>query len=142
MSGFQLVYPMTAMVLLTFGVAVVLFRARIRSMREGHTPVSYFRTLAGSPAEQEYLAKPTRHFANLFEVPTLFYAGCLAAMVTGVTGTWVVALAWAYVAMRYAHAFIHLGGNRVRHRMRAYFVSWICLLALWITVAVGVATRH
>jgi hypothetical protein len=35
-------------VLLTFGVAVVLFRARVRSIREGHTPVSYVRTFQGS----------------------------------------------------------------------------------------------
>jgi hypothetical protein len=62
-------------------------------------------------------------------------------MVTGVTGTLVVVLAWLYVAMRYLHAYIHLGGNRVRHRMRAYFASWLCLMALWITVAVGVAMR-
>jgi hypothetical protein len=110
-------------------------------VREGLAPVSYFRTFQGSVEVPEYSSKPTRHFANLFEAPTLFYAGCLAAMVTGVTGTWVVALAWAYVAMRYLHAFIHLGGNRVRYRLRAYFVSWLCLLALWITVAVGVATH-
>ena len=141
MSVLSLVYPMLALVLLTFAVLVVLFRSRVRMVREGLAPVSYFRTFQGSVETPEYSAKPTRHFTNLFEAPTLFYAGCLAAMVTGVTGTWVVALAWAYVAMRYVHAFIHLGGNRVRHRLRAYFVSWVCLLALWITVAVGVATR-
>jgi hypothetical protein len=103
MSGFPLVYPMFAMVLLTFAVAVVLFRARIRAVREGHTAVSYFRTFAGSPPEQEFLAKPTRHFANLFEVPTLFYAGCLAAMVVGATGPTGLVLAWGYVAARLAH---------------------------------------
>ena len=135
MSEFQLVYPMAVMVLLTFGVAVVLFRARIRSMREGHTPVSYFRTFAGSPAEQEYLAKPTRHFANLFEVPTLFYAGCLAAMVVGATGAPALVFAWGYVATRLVHAWVHLGGNRVRHRFRIYLISWVFLLALWIYVA-------
>ena len=85
MTNFNLVYPMMALVLLTFGVAVVLFRARLRAVREGHTPVAYFRVFHGS-AEPEFLAKPTRHYANLFEVPTLFYAACLAAMVTGVTG--------------------------------------------------------
>jgi hypothetical protein len=141
MSGLSLVYPMLAMVLLTAVVLVMLFRSRVRMVREGLAPVSYFRTFQGSVEEPEYTVKPARHFANLFEAPTLFYAGCLAAMVTGVTGTAVVVLAWGYVAMRYVHAFIHLGGNRVRHRMRAYFVGWICLLALWITVAVGVATR-
>ena len=53
-----------------------------------------------------------------------------------------VALAWGYVAMRYLHAYIHLGGNRVRYRMRAYFASWLFLLAMWIYVAVGVAMQQ
>ena len=85
MSNLSLIYPMLALVLLTFGVGVVLFRARVRAVREGHTPVSYFRVFQGSP-EPEFVAKPTRHFSNLFETPTLFYAGCLAAMVAGVAG--------------------------------------------------------
>jgi len=140
MSELSLVYPMLALVLLTFGVLIVLFRSRVRMVREGLAPVSYFRVFQGSP-EPEFAAKPARHFANLFEAPTLFYAGCLAAMITGVTGTVIVVLAWAYVAMRYLHAYIHLGGNRVRHRMRAYFASWVCLMAMWITVAMGVALR-
>jgi|SRR5690348_12925332 hypothetical protein len=139
MSAFHLVYPMCVMVLLTFGVAVILFRARVRSVREGHTAVSYFRTFAGSPPELEYLAKPTRHFANLFEVPTLFYAGCLAAMVAGATGTPGLVFAWGYVAARLAHAWVHLGGNRVRHRFRIYLTSWIFLLALWAYVGSTVA---
>jgi hypothetical protein len=63
-------------------------------------------------------------------------------MVAGVTGTAVVALAWGYVALRYVHAWIHLGSNRVRYRMRAYFASWLLLLAMWIYVAASVATRH
>ena len=141
MSGFPLVYPMFAMVLLTFAVAVVLFRARIRAVREGHTAVSYFRTFAGSPPEHEFLAKPTRHFANLFEVPTLFYAGCLAAMVVGATGPTGLVLAWGYVAARLAHAWVHLGGNRVRHRFRIYLASWIFLLALWVYVCSAVALK-
>lgn len=141
MSGYPLVYPMFVMVLLTFGVAVVLFRARVRSVREGHTAVSYFRTFAGSPPEAEFLAKPTRHFANLFEVPTLFYAGCLAAMVAGATGTTGLVLAWGYVAARLAHAWVHLGANRVRHRFRIYLISWIFLLALWVYVCGAVALK-
>jgi hypothetical protein len=141
MSVLSLVYPMLAMVLLTFCVLIMLFRSRVRMVREGLAPVSYFRTFQGSVEEPEFTVKPARHFTNLFEAPTLFYVACLAAMVTGVTGTLVVVLAWGYVALRYLHAWIHLGGNRVRHRMRAYFASWVCLLALWISVAVGVALR-
>jgi hypothetical protein len=142
MSELLLVYPMLAMVFLTFVVLVLLFRSRVRMVREGHAPVSYFRTFQGEVEEPEYTVKPARHFVNLFEAPTLFYAGCLAAMVVGVSGPWVLALAWAYVAARYVQAVIHLGGNRVRYRLRAYFISWLLLLALWIYVALSVALRH
>jgi hypothetical protein len=131
---------MLALVLLTFGVLVVLFRSRVRIIREGLAPVSYFRVFQGS-LEPEFAAKPARHFTNMFEAPTLFYVGCLTAMVTGVTGTVVLALAWGYVALRCAHAYIHLGGNRVRHRMRAYFTSWLLLLAMWIYIAAMAALR-
>jgi len=141
MPQFSLIFPMLAMVLLTFGVAVVLFRARLRAIREGHTPVSYFRVLQGSQ-EPEFLAKPTRHLINLFETPVLFYAGCLAGMVTGVNDAVVVGLAWAYVVARVLHAWVHLGSNRVRIRLRVFALGWLCLLALWIYIAVAVATRH
>lgn len=140
MSEFALVFPMLAMVLLTICVALVLFRARLRSVREGHTPVSYFRVFHGS-LEPEFLAKPTRHYVNLFETPVLFYAGCLAAMVVGATGPVAQWLAWGYVAARLLHAWIHLGANRVRHRLRAFAVGLICLLGLWISIAVSVIQR-
>src|SRR5215471_605979 len=130
MTDYRLVYPMMALVLLTFGVAVVLFRARVRSVREGHTPVSYFRTFHGSQ-EPDFLAKPTRQFANLFELPSLFYAGCLAAMVIQATGAVPLALAWGFVLARLAHAWVHLGRNRIRHRLPIYLTGWICVLALW-----------
>jgi hypothetical protein len=141
MSELSLVYPMLALVLLTGVVLVVLFRSRVRMVREGLAPVSYFRVFQGSP-EPEFAAKPARHFTNLFEAPTLFYAGCLTAMVAGVNDPAVLALAWGYVAMRYAHAYVHLGSNRVRYRMRVYFAGWLLLLALWIYVAASVAVRH
>ena len=140
MPNLSLIYPMLALVLLTFGVGVALFRARVRAVREGHTPVSYFRVFQGSP-EPEFVAKPTRHFSNLFEAPTLFYAGCLAAMVAGVSGPVVVALAWGYVAARLAHAGVHLRGNRLRQRIPIYFIGWSFLLGLWLYVCTAVALR-
>ncbi len=134
----SLIYPMFAMVLLTATVLVILFRSRVSAVREGQVTAKYFRIYQGE-VEPESTAKPARHFANLFEAPTLFYAACLAAMVTGQTGAALVTLAWLYVAARIAHAYIHLGGNRLRLRIRAYFGGWLVLLAMWITIAWGVA---
>jgi hypothetical protein len=140
MPELSLVYPMLALVLLTAGVLIVLFRSRVRMVREGLAPVSYFRVFQGSP-EPEFAVKPSRHFINLFEAPTLFYVACLTAMVAKAGGTALVAMAWGYVAMRYVHAVVHLGPNRLRHRMRAYFASWLLLIAMWICIAATVATR-
>jgi hypothetical protein len=140
MAGSSLIYPMFAMVVLTATVLVMLFRSRVHSVRENPEALQFFRLYQGG-AEPEASAKAARHFSNLFEAPTLFYAACLAAMTTGQTGTAVVALAWGYVAARLAHAYIHLGGNRLRWRIRAYFASWLVLLALWVLLVLGVATR-
>lgn len=140
MNDFRLVYPMFAMVLLTATVLVILFRSRVRAVRDNKVSIKYFRVYQGE-IEPEETAKPARHFANLFEAPVLFYAACVTAMVTQDTGMAALILAWTYVAARLLHTYIHLGANRVRHRLRAYFAGWIVLMALWIHIVVHVAMR-
>jgi hypothetical protein len=139
MNNYLLVYPMFAMVLLTATVLVIMFRSRVRAVREKALASAYFRTFQGG-TEPEYVTKPSRHFINLFEAPTLFYAGCLAAIATQTSGPVVVALAWAYVAIRVAHAWIHIGRNRLRHRIPVYGASWVVLLALWLVIVVRVTS--
>ena len=133
-----MIYPMFAMVLLTFVVLTKLFRSRVRAVREGTVSAAYFRIYQGE-AEPESTAKPARHFANLFEAPVLFYVVCLAAMITHFTGVAMQVLAWTYVAARIMHAYVHLGGNRIRKRIRAYFFSWVVLLAMWIYLVAGIS---
>ena len=126
-----MIYPMFAMVVLTAVVLVTLFRSRVAAVRQGRIPLAYFGIYQGD-VEPESTAKPARHFANLFETPVLFYVVCLAAMITHVTGIAMQALAWTYVAARLVHAYIHLGSNRIRHRLRAYFLSCSILFGMWI----------
>lgn len=135
---FRLVYPMFAMVVLTFGVMLTLFVRRIRAVREGKVKVGYFKIYQGE-VEPEQAAKAARHFANLFEAPVLFYAACLAAMAAHATSVTLEAISWTYVAARVIHAAVHLGRNRLRPRMVAYFGGWLALLALWLGVVVAVA---
>ena len=138
MKSYGLVYPMFAMVLLTACVLGVLFRSRVRAVRAGKVSSRYFRIYQGE-VEPEETAKPARHFSNLFEAPTLFYAGCLAGMVTGDSGLVIQVIAWVYVAARFTHAYIHLGKNRLGRRIYAYFGSWLVLLSLWLHVVIHVA---
>jgi hypothetical protein len=58
-------------------------------------------------------------------------------MIAQQSGMLMVVLAWAYVAARITHASIHLGSNRLRWRIRAYFASWVILMAMWVTLIAG-----
>ena len=60
-----------------------------------------------------YVCIPNRNYMNLLEVPVLFYVACLLLYVTDGTSTALVALAWAYVALRVLHSLIHLSYNHV-----------------------------
>lgn len=133
-----LVYPMFAMVLLTAAVLTILFRSRVRAVREGTLPAGFFKTYQGH-TEPDYTAKPARHFVNLFETPTLFYAACLAGLALGAGSTAMLALAWTYVVLRTLHAAVHLGSNKLRPRMLVYFTSWLVLLAMWTLLAIAAA---
>jgi hypothetical protein len=135
MNARLLLLPMASMVLLTFVVLVRAFRARVRAVREGKVPVAHYALPAGMQ-EPDYALKPIRHFANLFEAPVLFYAGCLAAMALQRVEIVTLVLAWAYVAARLMHAAVHLGANRLGPRIRAYFASWLILLAFWINLVI------
>src|SRR4051812_30931893 len=112
----QLVYPMFAMVMITLGVGIITIKTRFSAARTGKVDPRYFKTFSfGEPTDA--VLKTGRHFNNLFEVPTLFYAGCCAGMIVGVAGILPLALAWAFVFLRIAHAWIHMGRNKIIPRM-------------------------
>ena len=137
---YVLVYPMAAMVLLTGLVLVRTVLARFAAVRQGEVDARFYKTFQGDTGEPRKAAQHTRHFINLFESPMLFFAGCITAMVTGQGSGMIVWLAWAYVICRVIHAFVHLGSNRIPPRMAAYGASWMVLLAIWVTLVVGVAS--
>lgn len=141
MKSHALVYPMFAMVLLTFSTLARLFVTRVRFVREGAVDAAYFKTYQEG-SEPEASAQLSRNFANLFEAPTLFYVACLAALAVGQSSTALTLLAWAYVLARAVHAWIHTGRNELSHRIAAYFASWAVLLAMWAWLVVGALTAE
>lgn len=139
MSSRLLVYPMFALVVLTASVVFLLFRARVRAVKAGDASASYFRIYQGG-AEPAASAQLARQFTNLFEAPVLFYVACVTAMAVDRVNSTLLALAWAYVAARALHAWVHVGRNRLRHRIAAYMLSWLVLLALWLVLVVTISS--
>jgi len=68
---------------------------------------------------------------NLFEIPVLFFAICLALYTTGFVTQMQVSLGWGFVMLRAVHSVVHTTYNRVMHRFLAYAVSTLFLFAMW-----------
>jgi len=138
MNGYEIIYPMLAMVILTFVVLIALFRSRVKAVRDGEVSGYYFKIYQGG-AEPESAAKLSRQFTNIFESPTLFYVVCLAALATAQSTTAFLLMAWSYVILRVAHAYIHTGKNKIRPRLTVYFASWLVLMVMWTYLAIRIS---
>jgi hypothetical protein len=127
--------PALAMVALTIVVTVCMFLERMRQIRAGRIP---FREIpSGSQMAARFAdTRAADNYRNLFEAPVLFYLALVVAALAGHATPAVSALAWAYVALRVVHSWIHCTYNRVKHRFYAFAASNAVLWALWIVVAV------
>lgn len=131
-----MIYPMYAMVLLTFVTGLVTLRGRVRAVKSKAISIKYFRAMQGPEPVPDYAAVPARHFVNLFEVPVLFYAACFAAMILQLNGFVMTLLAWSFVACRVAQAIIHMTYNNIRHRMTVFFLGFLVVLTMWTLLVV------
>jgi hypothetical protein len=70
----KMLHAMFMLVILTTVIMVLTARTRIESVESGVVPQNYYSLMQGYDIP-DIVAKTTRNFNNLFEVPTLFYAG-------------------------------------------------------------------
>ncbi len=130
MRAVAILYPAFVLAFLTFGVGLWLLRCRIRAVRDGLTP-AYFKLNHGARLP-DYLVQATQHYDNLFELPVLFYVVVVFAYITQAASLPLVVLAWAYVAVRAGHAYIHLGSNQLRLRRNVFLLGFGVLLLMWL----------
>lgn len=79
-----------------------------------------------------HINQPANNLKNLFELPVIFYALCIALHSMGAVGNGFIALAWAFVLLRIIHSIIHCTVNLVMPRFIVYVLSSI---VLWVMVA-------
>lgn len=134
----KILWPAFAMFALTAFVAFRLGALRWRAVARHEVDPRYYKIYRGD-GEPENVAVVSRHLLNLYEAPTLFYAGTSIAFAAGLGGTLLVALGWAYAVLRLLHSLIHLGSNDVLWRFRVFALSWLVLVGYWIVLGAGVA---
>ncbi|MDB5365372.1 MAG: hypothetical protein JWM77_1299 [Rhodospirillales bacterium] len=140
MNKIALVWPAAALALLTFITLVVVGLRRSNAVKSGKLPVDYFRTYQGAEPPDDAV-QAARHYENLFELPVLFYALVAILIAIPFFDVVLLALGWAFVLMRYAHATVHLGSNNVRLRFRTFTAGAALLLAMWVYAAVKLMLR-
>lgn len=129
----QLVYPVFGFVIWVFFVKYFSMAVRIKAVKTGEVHIKEFKVIR-EDALSEKLANVGRVYANLFEMPILFLAAVVFAMALNVTSGLLIGLAWAYLVCRVFQGGIQLSYNNVMHRMYAFVLGNLVLLAMWVVI--------
>lgn len=127
------IYPVIALVALTFGIMVLMGRRRFSAIRSGKIPPGYFKDYQQRepfliPAEVQVAS---RNYVNLFEMPILFYALIPLIIVTDLADNVTLTFSWLFVISRYAHSILHVTTNKLMMRMRLWGIGCFILMLLW-----------
>lgn len=136
----EIFWPVIVLVGLTALIGILLYVRRISEIRRARIDPQALATRDKASAILKNVSAAD-NFRNLFEVPVLFYAVCIALAITGEVTPLQLTLAWAYVVLRALHSLIHVTYNRVVHRFAVYTLSTICLFVMWGVFAVSLFTR-
>lgn len=136
MQQIWILYPLFGMVLLSIVVGLRMLQLRFRAVGQDGLAPAYFQLNRGGrpPA---YLVQAEQHYTNLYETPVLFYTVVILIYVLNMTNVLNLMLAWAYVASRLLHAFVHMGQNRLANRRRVFLASIVLITLLWSHVLVS-----
>ncbi len=140
MKAVLILYPLAAMAGLTLVVSALMLRARIAEIKRNRIHPQKL----GTRSQTAAVLSDTRaadNYLNLFEMPVLFYALCLALYLTLLVTPLMLAGAWLYVILRAAHSYIHIGPNKVLLRFQVFAASVVTLGLMWLAFVIQLAMR-
>ncbi|MBN9048053.1 MAG: MAPEG family protein [Rhizobiales bacterium] len=135
MSIQAVLLPVFVQVFLTWIVGFTLAARRTAAFKSG----TKYRDIAlrepnwPQPALQAQYA-----FGNQFELPVLFYVVMILAIITRHADLVLVILAWVFVAMRIAQAYVHVTSNYVPYRGLFFGIGALALFVMWVWFAIRI----
>jgi hypothetical protein len=129
----SLVYPMAALVFLTFFVMHLLVVLRTMAVRTRKISPRHFKLNKGGE-ESDTMVAVGQNYSNLLELPVLFYVVCIIAIILNQSVEYFIIHAWIFVGLRYIHSYIHITYNNVLHRLFVYATAGLVLLSMWAKV--------
>ena len=128
--------PVFVQVGLTFALLFWMAFARTGSVRRGETKI---RDIAlGQSAWPERAQQISNSYDSQFQIPLLFYVLVILAWITKQADLLFVVMAWIFVILRLAHAYIHTTSNHVPTRFKVFGAGMLVLLVMWIIFAVRI----
>ena len=116
----EIIYPMFALVVLTFFIGFSTGISRLISAKKGLVDPKYFKLFVGDTPPESML-KLGRNFSNLLEVPILFYTVCIISLTLGGNDKLMTGFAWVFVILRVIHSIIHITYNNPFHRFLVFY---------------------
>ncbi len=136
MSVTSLLIPVFVQVTLTFVLMSWMWSHRVGAIKSGE--VKFTDISLREPVWPKRAMQIGNCFQNQLETPMLFYVVIALALITRMTGVVFVSLAWAFVATRLVHAYIHTGTNNVKARFNAMLTGVVILGAMWVIFAIRI----
>lgn len=130
--------PVFVQVLLIFLLLGLMGRERLGSLASGEVKADdvLLSDTNYTPRARQF----SNCFRNQFELPMLFFVLIAFIVITRVGDILLLALAWTFVLLRYAHAYIHTTSNDLNWRFRAYSAGVIVLIVMWVIFATKILT--
>lgn len=133
MSVQAILIPMFLEVALTFVLLFWMGFARLAAIRGGQTRVADI--ALGQPNWPTRETQIANAYNNQFQLPVLFYVVTILALIFHKADIFFVALAYLFVALRIAHAWVHTGTNVVPRRFQLFVAGGVVLMLMWVLFA-------
>jgi hypothetical protein len=135
MSYQMILAPLFVQVLLTFVVAYMLSRHRIRAGLRGEMPDQ---VALREPNWPPHVRQVENNYLSQFELPVLFYVLTILAILTRHADLFFVLMAWVFVVLRIFHAYVHVTSNVMKIRGPLFFAGLVVLTIMWVVFIVRI----
>jgi hypothetical protein len=129
MSIQSILLPLFVEVVLTFVLGFWSASVRLAAVRRGDVrPREVALREPKWPKRETQIANA---YHNQLELPVLFYVLTVLAIITRHADFLLVVLAWLFVLLRLAHAYIHVTSNHMGQRFAAFAAGAVVLAVMW-----------
>lgn len=136
MSIAAILAPLFVQVALSLGLYCWMAYHRVSVVRRGDV---HPRDIAlREPNWPPHVLKIANAAHNQLETPVLFYVLTILAIITRHADLLFVVMAWIFVLLRIAHAYVHVTSNRVPRRGAVFGLGLLVLMLMWLIFAVRI----